>query len=100
MLTKEEIIKHLKKELPRLKSKFKVKRIGLFGSFTTGLQKDDSDIDLVVEFEKPIGLEFMDFVEYLEHLFDKKVEVLTPDGIKSIRIKEVAQNIERSIIYV
>ncbi|MFX1299190.1 MAG: nucleotidyltransferase family protein, partial [Promethearchaeota archaeon] len=58
-----------------------------------------SDIDVVVEFEKPIGLAFMDLAEYLEDLFNKKVDILTSAGIKSIRIEKVAEDIKRSIVY-
>jgi predicted nucleotidyltransferase len=39
-------------------------------------------------------------VEYLENLFGRKVDVVTKDGIKNIRVKEVAQNIERNLVYV
>ena len=99
MLTKDEIIDRLRKEFSNLKNQFGVKKIGIFGSFAKGLQKEDSDIDIIVEFDIPIGLEFVDFAEFLENLFNKKVDILTPDGIKSIRIKRVADDIERSIIY-
>ena len=53
----------------------------------------DSDIDIVVEFERPIGLKFMELVEYMENLFGKKVDVLTKDGIKNIRVKNVSTEI-------
>ena len=60
----------------------------------------DSDVDIVVEFERPIGLKFMEFVDYMEKLFGKKVDVLTKDGIKNIRVKNVSTEIEKNIIYV
>jgi len=99
-LTQDIIIKKLKQELPFLKDKFGIRKIGIFGSFAKGLHKKDSDIDVIVEFEKPIGLAFIDLADYIENLFGKKVDVLTPEGIRSIRIKKVAQEIEKSIIYV
>jgi len=98
-LTYNEIIKILKDHSDILK-KYKVKRIGLFGSFTKGKQKSSSDIDFVVEFEKPSFDNFMDLAFYLEDLFSRKVDILTPEGIRGIRIKEVAKNIERSVVYV
>ncbi len=100
MLTKEEVIKVIKKELPYLKSTFGVKRIGLFGSYSKGLQREDSDVDIIVEFEKPIGLKFVELTDYIENILGKKVSLLTPEGIKSIRVKKVAEDIEKSIIYV
>ena len=42
----------------------------------------------------------MDLADYLENLFNKTVEILTPDGIRSIRVKKIAQSIKESIIYV
>jgi len=60
----------------------------------------DSDIDIVFEFDRPIGLKFIEFIEYMEKLFGKKVDVLTKDGIKNIRVKNVSTEIEKNIIYV
>lgn len=98
-LTQDIIIKKLKQELPFLKDKFGIRKIGIFGSFAKGLHGKDSDIDIIVEFEKPIGLAFVDLADYIENLFGKKVDLLTPEGIRSIRIKKVALDIEKSIIY-
>lgn len=100
MLTKKEIITILKKELPYLRDIFGVKRIGLFGSSAKGIQREDSDVDLVVEFEKPIGLKFIELSEHIENILGRKVDILTPAGIKSIRIKKVAEDIKKSIVYV
>ena len=100
MLTQERVIELLKKEFPRLTSRYGVKRMGLFGSFAKGIQKEDSDIDMVIEFEKPIGLKFIELAEYIEKLLGRKVDILTSEGIKGIRVKKVGRDIERSIIYV
>jgi predicted nucleotidyltransferase len=100
MLSKEQIIKTLSKEMPYLKAFFGVKRIGLFGSLAKGTQRDDSDVDLVVEFEKPIGLKFIELSNHIEKVLGKKVDILTPAGINSIRVKTVAEDIKKSIVYV
>ena len=42
----------------------------------------------------------MDLADYLENLFNKKVNILTPEGIKSIRVEKIAQEISMSLIYV
>lgn len=97
MLTKKEIITTLKKELPYLRDIFGVKRIGIFSSSAKGIQREDSDIDLIVEFEKPIGLKFIELSDYIEKVLGKKVDILTPAGIKSIRVKKVAEDIKKSI---
>jgi predicted nucleotidyltransferase len=100
MLTKERVVGILRRELPYLRASFGVKSMGLFGSFAKGVEREDSDIDLLVEFEKPIGLNFIGFGEYIEKLLGKKVDILTSEGVKSIRLKKVAQDIERGVFYV
>ncbi len=100
MSIKEEIIIVLKIELTYLREFFGVKKIGLFGSYSKGTQREDSDVDLVVEFEKPIGLKFIELSDYIEKVLGKKVDILTPAGIKSIRVKKVAEDIKKSIVYV
>ena len=79
---------------------YTVKKIGLFGSFAKDKQNKNSDIDLIVEFGNPNLDNFMDLVDYLENLFGRRVEILTPIGIDTIRIKEVAEDIKRSVVYV
>jgi predicted nucleotidyltransferase len=100
MLSRKKIIETLRKESPFLAEVYGVKRIGLFGSYARGMQDRRSDIDIVIEFYRPIGLKFMELSDYLEKLFRRKVDILTPDGIKGIRIKKVAKEIKRSLVYV
>ncbi len=99
-MTREKIIDILREELTYLASEYGVKRIGLFGSCAKGAPTEGSDIDILVEFEKPIGLKFIEFAEYLERLLGRRVDILTPAGIESIRIERVAKNIKESIVYV
>ena len=75
-LTSDEIAKGLKEHKDIL-LKYGVKKIGLFGSFARGEQKANSDIDFLVEFEKPDFDNFMDLVFFLEDLFNRKVELIT-----------------------
>ncbi len=95
-----EIIKKLKDQYPYLSRQYGIRRIGIFGSVATDSAGPDSDVDIVVEFDRPIGLKFMEFVEYMENLLGKKVDVLTKDGINNIRVKKVSTEIENNIIYV
>ncbi len=100
MLTKEKITERLRENYSYLVSEYGIKRIGLFGSYAKGKQTEESDIDIVAEFEKPTGLKFIDFAEYLEKMLGKKADVLTPEGIKGITIERISEDIEKSIIYV
>jgi len=100
MLTKDDIIKILREKLPYLNSEFGVRRIGLFGSYSVGNPNENSDVDIIAEFYKPIGFRFVEFSEYIEQLLDKKTDILTPAGINAIRNKQIADEIERTIAYV
>ena len=96
----EEIIALLRKHYPFLVEEYGVRRIGLFGSFAKGKPHPSSDIDLIIEFERPIGFRFVELAEYLEKVLGRKVDLLTPASIQSIRIPWVAEEIEESIVYV
>ncbi|MCI0562327.1 MAG: nucleotidyltransferase domain-containing protein [Nitrososphaera sp.] len=98
-LTRAQILKAIQKNNDVLK-KCKVRRIGLFGSYAAGRPTKKSDIDFLVEFDEPTFDNFMRLSNYLEKLFRKKVEILTPEGVDSIRVKEVAENIRKSVVYV
>ncbi len=100
MLTKEKIMGILKEKFPYLVSEYGVKRIGLFGSYAKEKQTEDSDIDIVAEFERPTGLEFIEFAEYIEELLGKKTDLLTAEGVKGIVVKRIAEDIKKSVIYV
>ena len=97
-LTKEEILDAIRKHRDIL-LKYKVREIGLFGSFVRGEQDDRSDIDFIADFEEPSVDNFMGLSSFLENLFGKKVEILTPAGVDSIRINHVKEEIKRSIVY-
>ena len=96
----ENVIQSLREDLPELKERFSVSKIGVFGSYVKGNQRDDSDIDIYIEFDRVPGLEFMDLTEQLERIVRKKVDLLTPLGLKSIRNARIRQDIEQSIKYV
>jgi len=85
MKSKEEILKTIKKELPSLKEKFKVRSIGLFGSYAREEQTTVSDIDMLVEFEAPVGFfKFIELENYLSEKLGAKVDLVTPDALKPL----------------
>jgi len=79
--------------------KYSVARIGLFGSYARGQQRHTSDIDFLVEFRKPTFDNFMGLIDYLEKLFGTNVDVLTPDGVDSIRVESVKEDIRKTVVY-
>ncbi|MFP4395495.1 MAG: nucleotidyltransferase family protein [Anaerolineales bacterium] len=97
---REEITRILRENTPYMATEYGVKRIGLFGSYAKNTPTETSDVDLVVEFDRPIGFRFVEFVEYLENLLGKNVDVLTLAGIQGIRIDHIAKSIQESTVYV
>jgi predicted nucleotidyltransferase len=93
-------IRQTLKKRKDLLDKYSVKRIGLFGSYATRSATRKSDIDFLVEFEHPTYDNFSGLIRELEKLFGRKVEVLTPDAVDSIRVDEVARSIRESVVYV
>ena len=100
MKTREQITDILQKNREYLRSEFGIERIGLFGSYGKGTAHPGSDIDLVIEFARPIGFRFVELAEYLEKLLDTPVDILTPEGVRGIRVPKVASEIQDSVVYV
>jgi predicted nucleotidyltransferase len=100
MLDRERVEELLRERSRYLSDEFGVRRIGLFGSFSRGDAGEASDVDLVVEFDRPIGLRFMNLADYLEGLLGRRVDLLTPEGLRSIRNPRIAREIATSLRYV
>ena len=73
----------IKSHVPELKSRFGVKKIGVFGSFSRGEQNETSDVDVLVGFEKPVDIfTFLELKEYLESILRTKVDLVTEKALK------------------
>ncbi len=100
MINRNVIIEKLRNQYQTLSEQFGIEKIGLFGSMARGNETEDSDIDLLVELNKPLGLNFILLVESLEAIFSRKVDIITKDGLANIRVKKVSDSIKKDIIYV
>ena len=92
MKPKKVILEKLIKERPLLKTEYQVKSIGIFGSYARDEQVETSDIDVLVEFEGPIG--FFKFIKLENYLTDKlgvKVDLVKPDALKPLIKSEIIQ---------
>jgi len=87
MQTQSEILAKLKELKPTLQNEYAVKEIGIFGSFSNNTQKETSDIDILVEFERPIGWKYFSLEIYLESIFQRKIDLVTKNALKA-QIKE------------
>lgn len=70
---------------------FFVRRLAVFGSVASGMEREDSDIDMLVEFTRPVGWEIFDLNDYLEQLLQRKVDLTTPAALKPLIRKEISQ---------
>lgn len=91
MKTRNDILNKLSDLKPLLRREYSVKQIGLFGSFSDDTFTDDSDIDLLVEFEKPIGWKYFSLEIYLEKVFGRKIDLVTKNALKE-QIKDQILN--------
>jgi predicted nucleotidyltransferase len=79
----KNIEKLVKENKVVLTKQFKVKEIGIFGSIVRGEDKETSDVDILVEFEEPIGLfKFLELEEYLSDLIGRKVDLVSKKALK------------------
>ena len=81
-MTKKEIIIKLKDLKPILKDKYNIVSIGFFGSYATGNNTKESDIDIVIEYSKPIGWEFFDIQDLLHEKLNKKIDLVSIKALK------------------
>jgi len=64
-------------------SRLGVKSLALFGSTARGDARPDSDVDLLVEFDHPVGLfAFLELKGYLEHILGRPVDLVTPNALR------------------
>lgn len=96
MINKENITNILKANKLDLLARYHLKSIGIFGSFTREDFKDDSDIDILIDYEQPIGIEFIDLAEELEKILNLKVDLVSKNGIKPKYLEEI----QKDLIYV
>jgi predicted nucleotidyltransferase len=93
-MTKEDIKKILIKN-KRILKKYKVNRIGIFGSFATGKTKKKSDVDLLVEFDEMIDLfDFVHLNDAIQQILKNRVDLVTPDTIKPYIKPEILKEVE------
>ena len=81
----EEIKKKLEELKPSLKEKFKMKSIGIFGSYLRGEEKKGSDLDILIEFDESASLSLLDFIRleyYLGEELGVKVDLVEKSTLK------------------
>ncbi len=89
-----EIKKIIAENKQEILDKFAVKEMGIFGSTLTNSQSKNSDIDILVEFSRPVGFaHFMRLENYLSDLLQVKVDLVTKDALKPFIGKIILQEV-------
>ena len=97
MLALEEIETILKAHRRELEEGFRVKEIGIFGSYVRGEATEGSDVDILVDFyDVPSLLKFIELEEYLEDLLGIKVDLVMKSALKP----KIGEHVGREVIYV
>ena len=89
----KELMEEHKSEI---RKRFGVRKIGLFGSWARGEETMSSDVDILVEFERPTFDNFMDLLFYLEELLDRNVDLVTTKGLSPY----ISEYVYREVVWV
>ena len=90
-MNKLDVENKLKTLKPKLTTLFHVDKIGYFGSFARNEETDNSDIDIIVSFKKPLGWAFFDLQALLEKELNRKVDLVSMNALKE-QLKETILN--------
>jgi uncharacterized protein len=95
MLNKNEILKIINSNRNEFES-FGIRKLGIFGSFVKDQQNEESDIDFIVEFDERNKnfRNFMKSYDFLEHLFKRKIELITEDSLKDFMKAKILNETE------
>jgi len=96
MKTLENIKKVLCEHKEEIKEKYGVVIIGVFGSYARGEQKETSDVDILIELKKPIGLKFFELWDYIEKILDCNVDLVRAKLLR----KEIKEEILKESILI
>jgi uncharacterized protein len=96
MTTLPEIVHRLEVAKPILRQKYPLKMLGVFGSYSRGDARPESDVDILVEFSRPVGFEIADLAMELEEILGENVDLVSKKAIS----ERMMPFVERSLIVV
>ena len=96
MKTLDEIKKNLRDQKPTLATRYKVKEIGIFGSYVRGAEQPQSDLDILIDFDEyPSLLEFVKLEDELSERLGVKVDLVMKSGLKP----RIGRRILQEVVY-
>jgi uncharacterized protein len=93
MYTLEQILQILKEKKPDLQKRYPISELGVFGSYARGDYNENSDIDILVNFNDRIGIRFISLAHELEDTFKIKIDLVSRNGIKPQYLPYVEKNL-------
>lgn len=93
MSAKALTINKLKTAKPFLLKYYPIKHLALFGSISRQENNADSDVDIMVEFDRPVGMEFIHLCYELEKILNRKVDLVSRNGIKEKYFNEIKDDL-------
>ncbi|MBL0352325.1 MAG: nucleotidyltransferase family protein [Candidatus Dechloromonas phosphoritropha] len=95
-MNRDTVLKLLSEHREEVRERYGARRLALFGSAARDELRDDSDIDVLVEFEGPATFDgYFDLKTRLEELFGRPVDLVTEKGLKPRARRHVEQDLIR-----
>jgi predicted nucleotidyltransferase len=88
------IVQKIKKSKEQLFSKYGIKDLAIFGSVSRGDHTTSSDLDILVDFNREIGIEFIDLADELEDLLSLRIDLVSRNGIKEKYFQVIKNDLE------
>lgn len=94
MTTLRQIKEKLVAHRTEFADRFRVRALAVFGSYARNEQQGDSDVDILVEFSSPVGIEFIDLANYLEGILELRVDLVSRNGIKPHYFEQIKGDLQ------
>jgi predicted nucleotidyltransferase len=91
----KDVERALRRHKPALRERFKVKSIGVFGSYARAEEGADSDVDILVELTEPIGWEIVDLKDFLEGVLGLRIDIVTTKVLR----RELSETIMKEVVF-
>jgi len=94
-MNKKTIVDIIRSHKPEMEARYGVRRLGLFGSYVRGSQRNRSDVDILVSFDRDVDLfDFLDLREYLESKLHHRVDLVMESALKPAIGKRILTEVE------
>ena len=90
----EHFIRAIAVRKSALFAKYLIKSLAIFGSYARNEQDDESDLDVLVDFSEPVGIEFVDLANELEKILQVRVDLVSRGGIRPQYYEQIKDELQ------